>query len=149
MAVKQIAQLHPATTVVSIGANEGFPMRGADGALHDCCDAQWVDEYARRVGRTMATYGRRVFWLTIVGPKDTRRVPIVDAVNTAILRAAQGHANVQVLRMDLLFTPSGYRETIRYDGREVDVREPDGIHLNVAGTEIAAREVVKALRATS
>jgi hypothetical protein len=51
-----------------------------------------------------------------------------------------------VLRMDLLFSPDGYRETIHYRGRDVRVREPDGVHLNFAGARIAAREVVDALR---
>lgn len=146
-AVKQVKRLAPSTTVVSIGANEGWPMRGADGAKHECCDEQWIAEYARRTRRTMQTYGRRVFWLTMVAPREERRVPIFAAVNAAILRAAQGLAEVHVLRMDQLFSPSGYRERIRYDGRDVLVREPDGIHLNVAGNEIAAREVVKAVRA--
>jgi hypothetical protein len=148
MAVKLLKRLRPATTVVSIGANEGFPMRGADGAMHECCDAQWVEEYARRVRRTMVTFARRVFWCTIVAPKEARRVSIFAAANAGILQAAEGLANVHVVRMDLLFTPSGYQETIRYRGRDVRVREPDGVHLNVAGTEIAALEVVKALRAT-
>ena len=55
---------------------------------------------------------------------------------------------VHVVRLDLLFTPNGYREVIRYRGRDVRVREPDGIHLTIAGAEIAAREVVKAIHAT-
>ena len=49
--------------------------------------------------------------------------------------------------MDLLFTPAGYREFMPYRGRDVRVREGDGIHLNVAGTAIAARAVAQALRA--
>jgi hypothetical protein len=48
--------------------------------------------------------------------------------------------------MDLLFTPNGYREVMRYRGRDVHVREADGIHLNVAGTAIAARAVAQAIR---
>jgi hypothetical protein len=149
IAVKQVRRLKPRTTVVSLGANEGFAMRGADGAAHECCDEQWIDEYARRTRRTMLTYGKRVFWLTIAGPREQRRVPVINAVNTAILRAAQGLANVRVVRMDLLFTPNGYTEAIRYDGRDVRVRETDGVHLNDAGAAIAAREVIKALKALS
>jgi hypothetical protein len=149
IAVAQVKRLKPATTVVSIGANEGWPMAGADGALHECCDEQWIDEYARRVRRTMQTYGKRVLWLTIVAPKEERRVPNFTAVNTAILRAAQGLPEVHVVRMDQLFTPDGYRDVISYEGRDVRVREADGIHLNVAGTRIAAREIVKVLKALS
>ena len=149
MAAKDVARLKPSTTVVSIGANEGWGMPAADGLLHACCDALWVDEYARRVRTTMRTFGRRVFWLTIVAPRDPRRAPIIAAVNSAIVRAAEGLPGVHILRMDLLFSPNGYRDAIRYDGRDVRVREPDGVHLNIAGADIAAREVVKALRAAS
>ena len=55
------------------------------------------------------------------------------------MRAGRDIGGVRVLRMDLLFTPHGYREVMRYRGRDVRVREADGIHLNVAGTAIAAR----------
>jgi hypothetical protein len=152
MARRQVARVKPRTTVVSVGAVEGFAMRGADGVSHDCCDEAWVTEYARRVRELMRIYRGdrrgpgRVFWLTIPGPGDPARVPIVAAVNSAIVRAAEDLKHVRVLRMDLLFTPQGYRETMRYRGRDVRVREGDGIHLNVAGTAIAARAVAQALR---
>jgi hypothetical protein len=48
--------------------------------------------------------------------------------------------------MDVVFTPDGYREVIRYRGRDVDVRDVDGVHLNVAGTAIAAKIVAGELR---
>lgn len=151
VARSQVARLKPAATVASIGANEGFAVRAADGAMHECCDEAWVGEFADRLRTSMLTYRRhghaRVFWLTLVAPRDARRVPIFNAVNSAILRAAATVPGVRVLRMDQLFSPNGYQETIRDGGRDVRVREPDGIHLNVAGTRIAAREIVKAMRA--
>lgn len=151
VARSQVARVRPATTVISIGANEGFAMRAADGAMHECCDDAWIEELAARMRTSMLTYRRggngRVFWLTLVAPRDPRRVPTFNAVNTAILQAAATAPGVRVLRMDQLFSPDGYQETIRDGGRDVRVREPDGIHLNVAGTRIAAREVVKAIRA--
>ena len=150
IAVAQVRRLHPATTVVSIGANEGFSMVAPDGTDELCCDEGWVAEYARRVRTTMQTYLRRgrgrVCWLTIPAPKDPRRVPVFAATNRAILRAAEGLARVRVLRMDTLFSPNGFRETMRYRGAVVRVREKDGIHLNVLGTKIAARVVAAAMR---
>jgi len=147
----QVARLAPRTTIVSIGAIEGFAMRSAaDGEEHECCGEVWVAEYARRVREIMGFYRRsgrgRVFWLTIPEPGDPSRVAINAAVNRAIVRAGRNVAGVRVLRMDLLFTPDGYRDVMRYRGRDVDVREDDGIHLNVAGTAIVAREVARALR---
>jgi len=150
IAVQQVERLRPRTTVMSIGANEGWPMIAADGATHECCDAPWVQEYARRVRALMTTYRRggaaRVLWLTLPAPRDPRRVVHFDAVNRAILSAGQGLKGVRVLRMDRLFTPHGYRDVMHHGGRTVRVRAPDGIHLSIAGTRIAAREIVRALR---
>ena len=39
-----------------------------------------------------------------------------------------------------------WRPTIHYGGEDVDVREADGVHLNVAGQAIEARVVADAVR---
>ncbi len=62
------------------------------------------------------------------------------------MRAGTNMTGVTVLRMDRLFTPNGFTETIRYRGRDVRVRTADGIHLNVSGTAIAAKVIATALR---
>jgi hypothetical protein len=146
----QVAALHPAVTVVSVGATEGFPMSSPDGVAHDCCGPDWVAEYARRVRAMMRTYrqgGRaRVYWDTIALSKDPARAAIVRLVNQAIVSAARGLSGVTVLRMDLLFSPHGYQDTIRDGGRDVPVREDDGVHLNASGAAIEARETAKAIR---
>jgi hypothetical protein len=149
IAASQVGKLHPATTVLSIGANEGLPVAAPDGSVFNCCDAGWVQEYARRVRAIMLTYARgglgRVFVLTIAAPRDGRRAPITAAVNSAIVLAGDGLAGGRVLRMDLLFSPDGYRPTIHYGGEDIGVREADGVHLNVAGQAIEARVVADAL----
>jgi lysophospholipase L1-like esterase len=151
VASAQVRRLHPSVTVISLGANEGFPMVTADGSRHACCDAAWIAEYTRRVRKIMGIYARegraRVIYLTIPAPRVPARVPITTAVNSAIVAAAAGLPGVRVLRVDELFSPHGYQPSIRYDGREVAVRAPDGVHLNVAGTAIEAQKVVGALRA--
>jgi hypothetical protein len=119
-----------------------------DGARVSCCGEPWATEYARRARLTMQAYARsgRVLWLTLPLPRDDRRREITSTVNRAIVEAAAGVARVRVLRMDVVFTPDGYREVIRYRGRDVDVRDVDGVHLNVAGTAIAAKIVADELR---
>lgn len=47
--------------------------------------------------------------------------------------------------MDLVLTPDGYRDVIGHRGRDVDLRDVDGVHLDVAGAVIAAKLVVPAL----
>ena len=146
----QVSRFRQRTTVISIGAAEGFPLRTPTGATPSCCGEQWVGEYSRRVRSMMRTYLRggraRVLWLTLPLPRGPARLPITNAVNAAILRAAAGLDGVRVLRMDQLFSPNGFQEIIRYRGRNIPVRTPDGIHLNVPGTAIAAKVIFDALR---
>jgi hypothetical protein len=118
--------------------------------LQSCCDEPWLHQYTRRLRRMMRTYLQgghgRVFWLTLPAPRYPPRKVIADAVNTSILRAADGLHGVTVVRMDLLISPGGYRDSIRYRGRDVDVRESDGVHLNIPGTAIAAKAIKRAMR---
>jgi len=150
IAATQAAALRPANTVISIGAADGFPMTTPDGTRTACCDEPWIGEYARRVRAMMQSYLRggrgRVLWLTLPLPQVPARVQISNAVNTAIARAADGVAGVKLVRLDLLFTPNGYRDVIRYHGRNVRVREIDGVHLNVAGAAIAAKVIAALIR---
>ena len=148
IASAQVTRLHPAVTVVSLGANEGFPMTTADGTVHGCCDAAWVAQYTADVRQIMLIYRQRharVTYLTIPTPLDPARAVVTNAVNGAIVQAAAGLIGVQVLRMDQLFSPNGYQNTISIDGHAVDVRAPDGVHLNIAGTAIEAEQVAAAL----
>ena len=144
----QVKRLHPMATVVAIGAVDGFPLPTPAGTTAQCCSADWIAAYTQRVRDIMLTYRRkgrgRVIWLTLPIPKGKRE--IADAVNLAIVAASAGLPRVTVLRMDELFTPQGFRDVMPYRGRSVRVRAADGIHLNVAGTAIAAKVVAAELR---
>ena len=136
-------------TVVSIGAADDFPLRGRDGSVHECCDAAWELEYARRARQAMLTYLRggraRVVWLTLPIPSGQR--PFAAAgVNAAVIRASAGLRRVSVLRLDQIFTPGGHRAFMPYRGRLVRTFRSDGVHLTITGTAIAARLVAAALR---
>lgn len=150
LARAQTRRLRQRATVVSVGAAEGYEMTTPDQTRVGCCDTRWKTEYARRVHELMRIYlqgGRgRVLWLTIPLPRAERRLAITRAVNEAIVAAGAGLPMVKILRMDQVFTPDGYRDVIRYRGRDVAVRDVDGVHLNVAGTAIEASIVAEALR---
>ncbi len=144
----QVTRLHPAASVIAIGAVDGFPMQAPDGTTRECCGTAWIAEYTRRVREIMVTYRRkgrgRVIWLTLPIPNGPREV--ADAVNFSIIAAAKDLQRVTVLRLDEFFTPDGFREVMPYRGRTVRVREVDGIHLNITGTAIAAKLVAAELR---
>ena len=148
LARTQTRRSHQAATIVSLGIVDRFALTAPDGGKLACCGPGWITEYTRRVRAMMRIYRRdgqgRVLWLTLPIPKGPR--DLADAVNLSVLRAADGLDRVEVLRMHDVFTPVGFRETMRYRGRVIDVREADGIHLNITGQVIAARIVAAALR---
>jgi hypothetical protein len=144
-------RIRPDATVVFLGANEGFDLRNASGESFTCCSAGWLAEYGRRVRTMMRSYGRdgrgKVFWLSMPQVLFPERHSLQLLVNGAVRRAAQGLRGVRILRLDQVFTPGGrYRSVMTYRGRRVRVREADGIHLTLAGAQIAADKVMGALR---
>lgn len=151
-AARQSKRLRPRVTVISVGAAfDSYPLRAPDGTEVECCDRPWMLAYSRRVRAMMRSYLRsgrgRVLWLTPPLPRDPVRVRILAAVVPAILRAADGLDRVGVVRIDELFAPGGvYTETIRWRGRDVRVRDADGVHLNVAGTAIVGQLLAPAIR---
>jgi hypothetical protein len=152
LSTQHVSEREPDAVVVFIGANEGFPLPGPDGANIDCCGPEWAAAYANRVRRMMNTYRQRgharVYWLTLPIPRDGDLAEVARTVNAAIEVAAQPfRAQVRVLDMADLFTPGGrYRDAMTVDGRRRIVRDPDGIHLNGTGAGVAAEQVLEAVR---
>ncbi len=151
LSTTQVADDQPDATVVFIGANEGFPMPGPGGGNVGCCGPDWAAIYATRAREMMNTYRQgssgRVYWLTVPTPRDPDRRPIEDAVNAAVKVAADPYAGqVRVIDTVPVFTPGDtYRDSMDVDGEPTIVRESDGIHLNEAGSSVAADLVVAAL----
>lgn len=145
----QIRRDRPRATVMMIGANEGYPMLDSRGREVPCCRRGWIDAYALAAADVMRSYaagGRRVYWLTLPGPRDTARIRVVAAVNAALTRAARREDRVRLIDLVERFTPGyRYRRAIRVDGRRRVVRARDGVHLNARGGAIAARMVRRAL----
>jgi uncharacterized protein len=151
LAATQVAEDHPEAVVMFIGANEGLPMPGPGGEEVSCCGAEWAAIWANRARQMMETYrqgGRaKVYWLTVPTARDPARKPIVDAVNAAVLAAAAPwRRQVRVIDDAAVFTPGDrYRDAMEVDGSATIVREPDGIHLNHAGSALAAEIVEEAI----
>jgi uncharacterized protein len=153
LSATQVEQDHPDAIVIFIGANEGLPMPGPGGEDVGCCDPDWAAVWANRARQLMQNYRQggaaKVYWLTVPTARDPDRAPITAAVNAAVYAAAAPIASsVRVLDMGAIFTPEDrFRNAIDVDGRDTIVREPDGIHLNDAGSALAADAVEAALAA--
>src|SRR4051794_8514468 len=151
LSTTQAANDDPDAVVLFIGANEGYPMPGPNGAQVNCCGPQWQAVFRSRVGQMMDNYlsggAQRVYWLTVPTQRDPARKPIADAVNTAVEQAAaERGAAVRVVDLRPTFTPGdSYRDSIEIDGQQTIVRESDGIHLNEEGSSVAADLVLQAV----
>ena len=148
----QARRLRPDVTVVFIGANDGFPMPTPSGATAPCCDSAWTKEYARRAAQMMRSYRRggtgRVYWLTLPAPRGGNFRTVFGPVNAAIRRADRRTPGAHVVPIDRIFTPGFvYRDTLMWHGRNVHVRQGDGVHLNNAGASIAAQRTIARMRA--
>jgi lysophospholipase L1-like esterase len=148
----QARRVRPDITVVFIGANDGFPMPTPSGATAPCCDSAWTKEYARRAAQMMRSYYRgglgRVYWLTLPAPRGGSFRTVFGPVNSAIRRAAREVRGAHVVPIDRIFTPGFvYRDTLMWGGRNVHVRQGDGVHLNNAGASIAAQKTIARMRA--
>jgi lysophospholipase L1-like esterase len=144
----QARAIHPDATVVFLGPNEGFPIRGVS-----CCGPAWVRGYAERAASMMRAYRRGgralVYWLTLPAPRSAALARVLRAVNTAIVRAAaRAGSGVHVIDMRKVFTPRGrFQQTACYRGRCFSARQPDGVHLSIAGSRVAADVIARRLKA--
>jgi hypothetical protein len=144
---EQARHVRPDVTVMFIGANDGFPIAGAD-----CCGPSWIARYAARARRMMRAYARggrgRVYWLLLPAPRGGFFREIFPAVNAALRRAVRGlDDDVRLIDLARVFTPGGrYRDSMTIGGKTVRVRQRDGIHLNTRGASLAATLVIRALR---
>jgi hypothetical protein len=157
-AAAQAASIRPDITVMFIGANDGFGLptttaSGKPGPVATCCGQAWIEAFAKRTESMMASYLRggagRVYWFTLPTPRNGAAQPVFRAINRAYAIAAASFAyGVELIDLVPVFTPGGrYRQDMTYEGRTVDVREPDGYHLSLGGDAIAASILLGRLRA--
>jgi hypothetical protein len=144
----QARAIHPDATVMFLGPNEGFPIAGVR-----CCGRAWVARYAGRAETMMRAYRRHgralVYWLTLPAPRSAALARVLRAVNAAILRAAsRAGSGVHVIDVRKVFTPHGrFSQTACYRGHCFPARQPDGVHLSIAGARVAADVIARRLRA--
>ncbi len=99
--------------------------------------------------RSYARGGRTtVYWLLLPTPRDATFRRVFRGVNAAVRRAARRYpGEVRVLDLRRTFTPGGrFRAAMRWRGRTVTVRQPDGVHLSTTGASIAASLILRAMR---
>jgi uncharacterized protein len=156
---RKLPEVNPDIVVATFGGNDaqGLAVASGDFIIGDPVsnEAEWTEEYQRRVGAVMDQLlegGRTLIWVGIPNddnPEVTARMAIQD-------RAAKAAA---AERPEVIFIDTWKRFSGRdgnwaefvidpRDGQGKDVRADDGFHLNTTGAEILALDIAQAIRDT-
>jgi uncharacterized protein len=152
---EQMKEKRPDTVVFNFGGNDdhdlmtGVP-KGV--SLDGFGGPKWLREYRRRVGGIMdlvSQAGGFVVWLGLPITDDAAQSRRWQVLNLAVLDEAQRRAG-KIAYVDMYGLLSRNGEFASYledkDGELVKVRAPDGVHLERAGGDIIAKQVVREVR---
>ncbi len=131
----------PDATIVWFGANDLQPMQTDNGIVRPGTP-EWSVEYEHRVGiamdRLSARDGAYVYWLELPDMRDQRVQSDVALINRMIENAAEQRDQAFFVPTQTLLSrePGVYSPyIIGPRGLPVQIRDPDGIHLNRTGAE--------------
>jgi hypothetical protein len=152
VAQQQVAKYHPQAIVVLMGGNDFQNMVMPKGKILYAGTPAWTEEYARRAAVCMRIWmqrgaAHRVYWLSMPPARDPKWAYDDGKIDAALRLAANAVAGVQYVNILGPITDHGkYVDYVRDNGVETLIREPDGVHLNFAGSQIVANEVVPIIR---
>ncbi len=139
----------PDATVVWFGANDLQPMQTAGGIIRPG-SPEWSAEYQRRVGAAMDRLTKRegayVYWLELPDMRDRRVQSDVAFINSLLVTAAGNRERAFFVptRTILSREPGTYSPYIVGPrGMPVQIRDPDGIHLNRAGADLMTEHLLE------
>lgn len=156
-----VPQVNPDIVVVTFGGNDAQGLRNLDKSWavdHEPAsgvdDADWREEYGKRVGEAMdylSDGNRTLIWVGIPNddnPDVTARMKVQDEVVRA---EAAKRPKVKYIDTWARFSGrnGGWAEFVvdPRDGEGKDVRADDGFHLNQNGAEILAIDIAEAVKA--
>lgn len=135
-----MAEHHPATVFVMMGANDNQAMQVGDGVL-PFGSVGWGVEYGRRAGKLMDILveggAQRVVWVGLPVMREQKLDADVRVMEKIVLKQAEARVQVAFFPVAGLLSPPGeYKAYIILDsGMPLDIRAEDGIHLNRNGAE--------------
>jgi hypothetical protein len=150
LAATMQAELPPEAIVVNLGGNDYQNLRTGEGVLRMGAP-DWAAEYGRRAGVLMdlvEAQGARLYWVGMPITRDEGRNAAIRGMNAAVQAEAARRPWVQFVDSWSLFADAGGQfATYLPDetGQMVHVRQNDGIHLTMTGTQWVARQVYEAI----
>jgi hypothetical protein len=146
----QVVTYHPDAVVVWMGGNDFQNMTLPTGHVFLAGTPAWTREYQRRAEICMRIWihggARRIYWLAMPPARDPSWAYDDAQINTALRRAAARVPGAEYLDILGPITNHGrYADYVHEHGQPELVREADGVHVNLAGSALVAREVLRVL----
>jgi len=151
VARQQVSADHPDAVVVMLGGNDFQNMVQSSGNVVSLGTAAWTQEYQRRIEICLRIWlqggARRVYWLSLPPARNAAWSAAYAQINVAAQRAAADVSGARYVDIINLVTDHGrYADFVNTaDGQPVLVREPDGLHLNPAGSALVAHALLPLL----
>ncbi len=141
---------NPEVIYLQFGGNDDQAMQRPDGSIAELGSPEWRDEYARRVGLVMDVAGqgdRSVVWLGLPAERKATLHIVKDIMNDVAREQARLRPRVVFVDTIPVLSPGGaYSEVITTpDGRVVDTRAADGVHLSQDGADLLAPTLLAAI----
>lgn len=145
VAHQQTQTYHPDAVVVMIGGNDFQNMTLPNRFFH-AGTPSWTREYQRRAEIVMKAWiqggVRRVYWLSMPPARDPSWAYDDYKIDLALRRAARRVPGVHYVNVLRPITNHGhYSDYVNVNGVPTLIREQDGVHLNIQGSDVVAREV--------
>jgi lysophospholipase L1-like esterase len=138
----------PQVVVIMIGANDGQDLPGPPDVPFN--SASWLATYTQRVQSFMqeaASGGAKVVWVgmpPMENPGLSSNIGVLDGIYQT--EAAQLGVTYVSSAAVIGTSSGGYTAYLQSGGQEVNVREPDGIHIAPGGAELLSQAVITAMR---
>lgn len=146
VARQEVGSDNPDATVVMIGGNDFQNMTLPNGKFFLAGTPAWTREYERRAVICMRIWARsgnrRVYWLSIPPARDPGWGHDDVQINVALRRAAAHVPGAKFVdELGQISDHGRYADFVKVNGQATLIREPDGVHLNIAGSTLVAQEM--------
>jgi hypothetical protein len=146
VARQEMSSDNPDATVVMIGGNDFQNMTLPTGKFFLAGTPAWTREYERRAVICMRIWAhngnRRMYWLSVPPARDAGWAHDDAQINVALRRAAALVPGAEYVDVLGPVTDHGrYADFVKVNSQETLIREPDGVHLNITGSTLVAREM--------
>ena len=145
----------PHATVVMFGGNDAQGLRMPRGTSPPWIrwhEDGWPSEYARRVAAfadVVAPNGEPVFWLGLAAMRQKGFDDRSRKINRIVRHALEGRPRTFYVDTRSILGREGkrYVDHLVVDGKQMRIREPDGVHITVGGGRVLASRVIPMIQA--